>query len=195
MINNRETKQIWNEYLKEIEENMKNKTIITVESDELREKLINVFSIFNGLEYEKHIKKGLNYEGKEYKAIFYKDDNFQGFLDYEKKLNYQVDESKVIEKIEALKYFYDKLCENVKIKEIFIENDKLEKIYLFLEDILRSDISVKVLTGYNAALECFLDRFFFVKNDKNRLNKLVFINNLGILKYLYSKIADTRNIL
>ncbi|MBI6875611.1 hypothetical protein [Clostridium aciditolerans] len=173
---------------------MNKKIIITIENDELREKLINVFSIFNGIIYEKHIECGLNYEGKEYRATFYEDDNFQGFLAYENKLNNQKDESKVIEKIEALKYFYNKLCENVNIKEIIIENDKLEKIYLFLEDILRNDIAVKVLTGYNTSLECFLDRFFFVQNDKNRLNRKIFVSNIHALSILYNNIADAKGI-
>ncbi|NMM61184.1 hypothetical protein HBE96_00385 [Clostridium sp. P21] len=179
MINNRETEQIWKEALKDIEENMKNDVAITIDNDNLRGNLINIFSIFDNISYEID-----NERTEECKRILYKDEYFEA-IKYLLK-DYKI--SFVMELIDSMKHFYKRLCENVEGKEIFVTYKKANNMYHFIELMFTEKI-VKTLFRNN-----IVEHLFFVQDNKNRLNKAVFINNIDALSVLYNKLADERGI-
>jgi hypothetical protein len=179
MINNRETEQIWKETLKEIEENMKKDVAITIDNDNLRRNLISIFSIFDNISYEIDEEKI-----EECKRILYKDEYFEviKYLLKDYKISY------VMELIDSMKYFYKRLCENVEVKEIFIPYKEANKMIHIIELMFTKTI-VKTLFCNN-----IVEHLFFAQDDKNRLNKSVFINSIDALSVLYNKLADARKI-
>lgn len=190
--NNKEFQKMWQETLRELEEDMSKDIMITIEDDKLRGKLIKIFSIFDNISYDidwdlterRYGRKIYNeneniffsYKNKFFEGIMYLFDYMKGCL---------VEPECVKELVESMKCFYCKLIEEAGEKEITIPNEKATDIYILIEKMF--DENVK--RGFKNNI---LDYLFVSKGQEE--DKLIFVSSINALSELYNKIADVRGI-
>ncbi|MFL0194421.1 hypothetical protein ACJDU8_02370 [Clostridium sp. WILCCON 0269] len=193
MINNEELEKTWEEIWKEHEEDM-NKNISIIVEDDLREKLIGIFGVFDRITYEidwelTEVRYGRKICSEDENIFFsYKNKVFEGIVylfDYMSDCHIEGNFVKGL--VESFKYFYKKLTEskNIGTKEIFIPSQQATDMYILIEKMFDKDVK----RGFkNNVLD-----YLFVSQGQE-IGKKVFIGNLDALSYVYNKIANAREI-